>query len=119
MTLAIRPARPGDEAAILGFVHALAAHVGEAAAVKATVADLRQALFAAAPAAHALMVEAGGAAGVTGVAGVEAGGAGGVAATGGGVPPPFSPPQPTRATATRLAMSELLIRVFILFPCKS
>ena len=45
MTVTIRPARPGDEAAILGMVIALAVYEREPDAVKATEESLRATLF--------------------------------------------------------------------------
>lgn len=56
MTL-VRPARPGDEALVLRFVRELALFEREPDAVTASEADMRDALFGAAPAAEAVIAE--------------------------------------------------------------
>ena len=56
----IRPARPDDVPELLRLIHALAAYEHEPTAVQTTDEDLRQALFAPAPVAHALVADDGG-----------------------------------------------------------
>lgn len=57
MTVTIRPARPGDEAAILGMVIALAVYEREPDAVKATEESLRATLFGEQPQVFAHIAE--------------------------------------------------------------
>ncbi|HLZ79198.1 MAG TPA: GNAT family N-acetyltransferase [Sphingomonas sp.] len=57
MSLSIRPARPGDEAAILRMIRALAAFEREPDAVVATEAMLTQALFSDGAHVHAHLAE--------------------------------------------------------------
>lgn len=66
MTIAIRPARPGDEAVILDLLIELAAFERAPDAVQATTASLTRSLFGPKPEAEALLAELGGA--VVGVA---------------------------------------------------
>ena len=60
MIPSIRPARPGDEAAILRLIVELAVFERAPDAVQATEASLAETLFGATPAAEAIIAEAGG-----------------------------------------------------------
>lgn len=57
MSIVIRNAAPGDEAAILAFISELAAYENLAHSVVATETDLRQSLFCAQPKVFALIAE--------------------------------------------------------------
>ncbi len=56
--IAVRPARPGDEALVLRFVRELALFEREPDAVTASEADFTEALFGDSPAAEAVIAEA-------------------------------------------------------------
>ena len=66
MTTTIRPARPGDEAAIVRLIQELAAYEREPDAVQATADGLAAHLFATAPQVYAHVAEQDG--GIVGIA---------------------------------------------------